>query len=182
MLRVMARSKVTWGAIITALVAGSALLLMLTSQSLYPHSAQAAQQPAPQPPPPKTQLVIDGVVIAEFRTLNEVASTIEPADPTTEPLPGTSKPLGTAKPASIVLERKADDKLELSAWHQAARQGQLDAARKNVSLIYFDSSGQATMRLFLENAWPSEYRLTQKGSELVEEVTLTAETFQRVSP
>ena len=37
--RVMARSKVTWGAIITALVAGSALLLMLTSQSFYPHPA-----------------------------------------------------------------------------------------------------------------------------------------------
>jgi phage tail-like protein len=173
MLRVMVRSKVTWGAIITALIAGSALLLMLTSQSLYPHSAQAAQQPAPQPPPPKTQLVIDGVVIAEFRTLNEVASTVE-LDPTQK--------LFDPKPVSIVLERKADDKLELSAWHQAARQGQLDVARKDVSLIYFDSSGQATMRLFLGNAWPSEYRLTQKGSELVEEVTLTAETFQRVSP
>jgi hypothetical protein len=52
MLRVMARSKVTWGAIITALVAGSALLLMLTSQSFYPHPAQAAQ---PAPPPPSAQ-------------------------------------------------------------------------------------------------------------------------------
>jgi len=178
----MARSKVTWGAIIAALVAGSALLLMLTSQSLYPHAAQAAQQPAPQPPPPKTELSSDGEVIAEFRTLNEAASTIEPAVPTTEPLPGTIKTLGTAKPASIVLERKADNNLELSAWHQAARVGNVAAARKNVSLVYFDSSGQPTMRLFLEQAWPAEYRLTQKGGELVEEVTLTAENFQRVSP
>jgi hypothetical protein len=46
MLRVKARSKVTGGAMIAALVVGSALLLMLTSQSFYPHSAQAAP-PAP---------------------------------------------------------------------------------------------------------------------------------------
>ena len=168
MLRVMVRSKVTWGAIITALVAGSALLLMLTSQSLYPHSAQAAPQPAPQPPPPKTQLVLDSVVIAEFRTLNEAASTIELPD--------------QPQPVSIVLERKADNRLELSAWHQTAREGNFAAAKKNVSLIYFDSSGQATMRLHLTNAYPAEYRLKQKGSELVEEVTLTADSFQRVSP
>jgi phage tail-like protein len=176
MLRVMARSKVTWGAVITALVAGSALLLMLTSQSLYPHAAQAA----PQPAPPKTQLTIDGTVIAEFRTLNEVASTVEPADPTsTDPI---TKLPGVAKPVSIVLERKADNNTALSAWHEAVRAGQLAAARKNVTLTYFDSSGQPTMRLFLEQAWPTEYRLTQKGSELVEEVTLIADTFQRVSP
>jgi hypothetical protein len=60
-----------WGAMITALLVGSALLLMLTSQSFNPHSAQAAP-PAPQPPPPKTQLTIDGTVIAEFRTLKRL--------------------------------------------------------------------------------------------------------------
>ena len=169
MLRVMARSKVTWGAIITALVAGSALLLMLTSQSLYPHPAQAAQQP----PPPTTQLTIDGVLIAEFRTLNEVASTVEEVP---------DQKLVDAKPVSIVLERKADNKLELSAWHEIVRQGNLAAARKSVTLTYFDSSGQPTMRLFLESAWPSEYRLTQKGGELVEEVTLTADESLRQAP
>ena len=172
MLRVMVRSKVTWGAIITALVAGSALLLMLTSQSLYPHSAQAAPQPAPQPTPPKTQLVMEGQVIAEFRTLNEAASTIELPD--------------QPQPVSIVLERKADNNLGLNSWHQTAREGYGaaggDAAKKSVSLIYLDSSGQPTMRLWLTNAYPSEYRLTQKGSELVEQVTLTADSFQRVSP
>jgi len=168
MLRVMVRSKVTWGAIITALVAGSALLLMLTSQSLYPHSAQAAPQPAPQPTPPKTQLVMEGEVVGEFRTLNEAASTILPDQP--------------QEPVSIVLERKAYNNYQMSSWHQAAREGQWAAAKKSATLIYFDSSGQPTMRLWLTNAYPSEYRLTQKGSELVEQVTLTAENFQRVSP
>ena len=126
-------------------------------------------------------LDIPGIGIVEFRTLNEAASTIEPADPTTEPLPGTIKTLGTAKPASIVLERKADNKLEMSAWHQMARNN-LAGAWKNVSLTYFDSKRQATMRLNLTNALPAEYRLTQKGGELVEEVTLSADSFERVSP
>ena len=164
MVRSSALRKVMWGAMITALVVGSALLLMLTSQGLNPHSAQAAPQ---QPAPPKTQITQDNSVIAEFRTLNEAASTIELPD--------------QPQPVSIALERKADNNLELASWHQLARDN-LASAKKNVSLVYIDSSGQPTMRLLLRNAYPSEYRLKQKGSELVEEVTLTADSFQRVSP
>ena len=168
MLRVMVRSKVTWGAVITALVAGSALLLMLTSQSLYPHPAQAA----PQPPPPKTVLAGPATGPVEFRTLNEAASTVEL---------DTGTKLPVAKPVSIVLERKADNNTRLSDWHQMARRGDSHAFQ-DVTLTYFDSSGQATVRLHLVNAWPSEYRLTQKGGELVEEVTLTADESLRQAP
>jgi T4-like virus tail tube protein gp19 len=81
-----------------------------------------------------------------------------------------------------VLERKADNNVALNDWHQMVRQGNLAAAFKDVTLTYFDSSGQATVRLVLVNAWPSEYRLTQKGGELVEEVTLTADGFIRQPP
>jgi hypothetical protein len=173
MLRVMARSKVTWGAIITALVAGSALLLMLTSQSLYPHPAQAAQPPAPQPPPPKTVLVGPSTGPMEFRTLNEVASTAVELDP--------SQPQPVNKPVSIVLERKADDNTRLSNWHERVRRGDSRAVH-DVTLTFFDSSGQAKVLLQLVNAWPSEYRLTQQGGELVEEVTLTADESLRQAP
>jgi len=118
-------------------------------------------------------LDIPGIGIVEFRTLNEAASTIE--------LPDATQPTPASPPVSIVLERKADNKLEMSAWHQMARNN-LAGAWKNVSLTYFDSKRQATMRLNLTNALPAEYRLTQKGGELVEEVTLSADSFERVSP
>ena len=96
-----ARRKITWGAMLTALIVGSALLLMLTSQSFNPHFAQAAP-PAPQPLRPR-RISFDGTVIAEFRTLNEAASTIE--------LPDQSQPV------SIVLERKPPT-FEMSAWQE----------------------------------------------------------------
>ena len=55
MLRSMARSKVTWGVVVTTLVVGLALLLMLTSQSIHPQPAQAQSQPVTV-----TQLRFDG--------------------------------------------------------------------------------------------------------------------------
>ncbi len=82
---------------------------------------------------------------------------------------------------SIVLERTADSSLQLSSWHQAAKQ-QSSSYKKNASLTFFDSSGEPTLKLFLQNAWPAEYRLEQRGARLVEGVTLSADDFQRVAP
>jgi hypothetical protein len=168
MLRMMARSKATWWAMLTALVVGLALLLMLTSQSIHHQPAQAA----PQQTAPKAVLTQDTFTLAEFSRFDGVVSTIE--------LPQADGTAAQPKPISIVLARTATGNLDLSGWHEAARAG-ADNHKVNVTLVIFNSSGVPTVTFHLTNAWPAEYRITQQGTQLVEEVTLTADDFQRVA-
>jgi hypothetical protein len=165
MLGCTARSKVTWGAVVAALIVGLALLLMLRSPSFHPKPAQA-QTAA------KTVLTIDGFDLAEFSTVDEVTSSIQIslADGT------AAKP----QPISIVLERTADDNLQLASWHEAARTHLSENYRRDATLTFYDSSGTPTLKLFLNNAWPSQYQLEQQGTQMVERVTLTADDFQRL--
>jgi hypothetical protein len=169
MLRTTARSKATWWAMLAALVVGLALLLMLTSQSIHHQPAQAdTQQTAP-----KAVLTQGGVTLAELSRFDGVVSTIE--------LPQADGTAAQPKPISIGLARTATGNLDLSSWHQAARAG-ADNHKLNVRLVIFNSSGVPTVSFLLTNAWPAEYRITtQQGTRLVEEVTLTADDFQRVA-
>ena len=80
-----------------------------------------------------------------------------------------------------MLERTADGNLQLAAWHQAAIT-QLTGYRKDCSLTFYDETGAPTLKLFLAKAWPAEYHLEQQGDQVVERVTLTAVSIQRVSP
>jgi hypothetical protein len=169
MLRSTARSRVTWGAMITALVVGLALLLMLTSltsPSFHPKPAQAQTASL-------AVLTIDGVPIAQFSKLDEATSSIQ--------LPRASGTAAQLKPISIVLERTADGNLALSSWHRQAST-QNTGYRKDATLTFYDSGGTPTLKLFLKSAWPAEYHLEQQGTQVVERVTLTATYFDRVAP
>jgi phage tail-like protein len=171
MVRSTARSKVTWGAVVAALVVGLALLLlMLTSTSLQPKPAQAQSAS-------KTVLTIDGFELAEFSKVDGLTSTIR-----LPRAPGTAAKLDP--PLSIVLERTANNDLVLSNWYQAARTQSTGTNnyRKNVSLTVYDDSGTPTLKLFLQNAWPAEYHLEQQGTQMVERVRLSADDFRRVTP
>ncbi len=139
---------------------------MLTSPGSPPQPAQA------QTTAPKIVLSIDGTTIASFSKMDEAVSSIR----VSESAAGTS----VAQRPSIVLERNANGSLELSSWHQAARV-QSSGYRRSDTLTFFDSSGEPTLKLFLENAWPTEYRLEQRGARVAEGVMLTADSFQRVS-
>ena len=74
---------------------------------------------------------------------------------------------------------------ELAAWHELVILGDIAAARKNVSLTMYDSTGDPVARYHLTNAWPSKLEigaLQAGGSQVVfETVTLSAELIQRVS-
>jgi hypothetical protein len=166
MLGSTARSKATWGAMTTALVVGLALLLMLTSPSLQPKPAQAQSAST-------AVLTIDGVDIAVFSNVDEATSSIK--------LPRANGTAAKLEPIRIVLERTADDNLQLSSWHRQAST-QTTGYRKDATLTFFDGSGSPTLELFLKSAWPAEYHLEQQDAQVVERVTLTAAYFQRVAP
>jgi hypothetical protein len=164
MLSSAARSKVTWVAMLVAL--GLALLMMLTSPGSHPKPAQAQTAPMPV-------LTIDGFEIASFGKVDEVTSSIKH--------PRADGKAVQLEPIRIVLERNADRNLQLSQWHQEATT-QLTGYRKDATLTVFDTStGLADLRIKLTNAWPAEYHLEQQGDQVVERVTLTATSIQRVN-
>jgi T4-like virus tail tube protein gp19 len=170
MLRSTARSKVTWVAMLAALGAGLALLVVLTSPGSHPKAAQAQTGP-------RVVLTLDGFDLAAFSKFDELTSTIK--------LPradGTAAKLDP--PLSIVLERTADNNLELSSWYRGAQtqSGTNTNYRRDVYLTFYDETGTPTQKIFLEKAWPAEYHLEQQGDQVVERVRLTANYFQRVTP
>ena len=161
------RSKVTWAAMLAALVVGLALLVVLSSQGSHPKPAQA------QTAASLAALTIDGVEIATFSKVDEVTSSIK--------LPRADGKAAQLEPIRIVLERTATTSLELSSWHQAAVRGLTDY-RRDATLTFYDATGTPTLEIFLEKAWPAEYHLEQQDAQMVERVTLTAASYQRVTP
>ena len=166
MLSSAARSKGTWVAVLGALVVGFALLVVLMNLGSHPKPAQAQTTPI-------VALNVDGDNIATFRNLDEVTSSIK--------LPRADGKAAQLEPIRIVLERNADRNLQLSQWHQQATT-QLTGYRKDATLTVFDTStGLADLKINLKNAWPAEYHLEQQGDQVVERVTLTATSIQRVN-
>jgi hypothetical protein len=163
------RSKGTWVAMLAALGLGLALLLMLSSPNSHPKPAQAQTVPTAS----TAVLTTDGREIAAFSDLQETTSSIK--------LPRADGKAAQLEPLRIVLERNADGNLELSTWHKVATTS-LTGYRKDCTLTLYDNTGQATLQIFLEKAWPAEYHLEQQGDQVIERVTLTATSIQRVAP
>jgi hypothetical protein len=152
---------------ITALVVGLALLLTLSSPNFHPKAAQA------QTAPTVVLTTVGGTEIATFGKVDEVTSSIK--------LPRADGKAAQLEPIRIVLERNADGNLQLAAWHQSATT-QLTGYRRDAYLTLYDDLGEPTLKIFLANAWPAEYHLEQQDGQVVERVTLTANSIQRVAP
>ena len=155
---------------------GLVLMVLLTSPGSHPKPAQAQTTQDPLTAA-KFSLVLDGQEIAAFNDLGGVTSSIK--------LPRADGKAAQLETLSIVLKRPASQHLEMSAWHRAATT-QLTGYRKNVTLVFYDTANTPVMKFELKGAWPAEYHLTslQAGSSevLYESVTLTASSFERVSP
>jgi hypothetical protein len=167
MLSSAARRKGTWVAVLAALVVGSALLVVLTSPGSHPKAAQA------QTATRSASLTIDGHEVATFGKVDEVTSSIK--------LPRADGKAAQLEPLRIVLERNADGNLELASWHEGATR-LLTGYRRDAYLTIYDETGTPTLKIFLERAWPAEYHLEQQGDQVIERVTLTASSIQRVAP
>ena len=171
MLSSAARKKGTWVAMLIALGLGFALLVVLTSPGSHPKPAQAQTTV----PTASTAVLssIDGVNIATFSKVNEVTSSIK--------LPRADGKAAQLEPLRIVLERNATNSMEMAIWHRQATT-QLTGYRRDVNLTVYGSDGAPTLKIFLEKAWPAEYHLEQQGDQVLERVTMTANSIQRVAP
>ena len=121
-------------------------------------------------------LLVDGREMASFSELQGITTTV-----TLDPATGARTKYG-----DIVLKRGMTSGLEMNSWLEAAQAGNMNAARKNASLVMYSTRGSPVARYHLEAAWPSKIEigaLKAGASEvLMETVTLTAEQIQRVAP
>jgi phage tail-like protein len=129
---------------------------------------------------------IDGVTVAQFKEasgINSETNIIEYKESTESGKLLIRKVPGSPKWSDITLKRRLDTSQALWEWRKVVLDGDIDGARRNGSLVVYDSMGAETARWNFENGWPSNW----KGSDLnagsdeivVEELTITHEGLVR---
>jgi phage tail-like protein len=142
------------------------------------------------PPEPLTaarfSLTVNGAEIGQFSELSGIVTEVEPSEYWDTNGQGQVKKLpGKLKPPTITLKRGMTSGLELWAWHEAVRAGDLNLGRKSVTLTMYNTVGEPVAKYFLTNAYPAKLEISalKAGASevLVETVTLTAERLQRLA-
>ena len=159
----------------------------ILASSLAPSSATAQTRPGGGITAGLISLAVEGFQIASFSELSELTVEVEPEEnQDTSSSAILKKVPGRPKFPSVTLKRGITHGVELWAWHEAARQGNLSTARRNATLVMYDSAGEAVLKYALVNAWPSKLRggpVAAGGTDAVTEtVTLSMEHLLRVLP
>jgi phage tail-like protein len=91
---------------------------------------------------------------------------------------------GAMKWADITLKKAIDSDLYLWKWRQQVEQGDVTGARRNGSIVLYDSQHKEVGRWNFINGWPSKWKgadlKADENSVAVEEVTITHEGIERV--
>jgi phage tail-like protein len=130
-------------------------------------------------------VTIDGHEIASFSELAGITSEVKPVDS----LESTDNEIilkeypGKPTPPTIVLRRGKNASMDLWVWHEAVLTG---AARKNASLVIYNTDGKPVARYHMANAWPAKLEIgalkAGPSEVLMETVTIVCERLQRVAP
>jgi phage tail-like protein len=129
---------------------------------------------------------LDGVDIGAFKEASGVESEteiIEYKEATKEGKMIIRKVPGAMKWTDITLKKHIDSSTDLWDWRQQVEEGDIDAARRNGSIVLYDSKHAEVARWNFEMGWPSKW----KGADLnagedqvaVEEITITHEGLRR---
>ncbi len=132
-------------------------------------------------------ITVDGYEIASFSELQGIRTEIKTVEFVESGDRGLVQTTIPANPvlAQLVLKRAQTTDPQMWTWHEAARFGEMGAARKSCSLVMYDASGKPVARYHLENAWPSKIELgaLRAGSAevLTETITIVCDHLQRVA-
>jgi phage tail-like protein len=129
---------------------------------------------------------LDGIDIGAFKEASGVDSEteiVEYKETTKDGKMIIRKLPGAMKWADITLKKKIDQKKDLWDWRKEVEQGDIDSARRNGSIVLYDSTSKEVARWNFMNGWPSKW----KGADLnagenavaVEEITITHEGLER---
>ncbi|MCB0912491.1 MAG: phage tail protein [Propionibacteriaceae bacterium] len=134
----------------------------------------------------KFALSVDNVNIGYFRKCAGIESEteiIEFKEATEQGRMVIRKVAGAMKWADITLDRRLDSTKALWEWRKQVIDGDADAARRNGSIIAYDSTGAEVARWNFEAGWPSKW----KGADFdaganevaTESITITHEGLVR---
>lgn len=83
----------------------------------------------------------------------------------------------------ITLKRGVTSSMDAWNWRQDVVKGDMDAARKNGSIVIYDRNLNEVVRYNFENGWPSSYSGGEVSSEgenvIIEEITIVHEGLIR---
>jgi phage tail-like protein len=128
----------------------------------------------------------DGVDVGAYKEATGVESeteVIEYKEATKEGKMIIRKVPGAMKWSDITLKKRIDNSTDLWEWRKEVEQGDIDSARRNGSIVLYDSTHAEVARWNFEAGWPSKW----KGADLnagedqiaVEEITITHEGLTR---
>jgi phage tail-like protein len=90
---------------------------------------------------------------------------------------------GQVKWSDITLKRGSTSQLDLWEWHQKILDGDIVGARKNGSVVVYDTMYKEVARFNFVNGWPSKWKgpdLKATGSDVaLEEITIAHEGLVR---
>ena len=129
---------------------------------------------------------LDGIDIGAFKEASGVDSEteiVEYKETTKDGKMLIRKLPGAMKWSDITLKKRIDNKKDLWDWRKEVEQGDIDSARRNGSIVLYDSTAKEVARWNFMNGWPSKW----KGADLnagenavaVEEITITHEGLER---
>jgi len=129
---------------------------------------------------------LDGVDIGAFKEASGIESKTEIVEYKEATKSGKMiirKQPGAISWSDISLKRRIDNSTELWDWRREVENGNIDAARRNGSIVLYDSTNSEVARWNFEAGWPSKW----KGADLnassdsiaVEEVSITHEGLTR---
>jgi phage tail-like protein len=131
-------------------------------------------------------LEVGGVVVSTFRKctgLSYETEVVESKEVTTEGLLLIRKMCGAVKWGPIELERQFDGSKDLEQWRSLVLDGKIDEARRDCSIIQFDSTLTEVCRWNLRRAWCSKYSVSDLDASsnaiAIEKATITHEGLQR---
>ena len=131
-------------------------------------------------------LEIGGVELASFRKCTGVEAeteTIEYKEATKDGKMIIRKVPGAMKWSDITLERRIDESKALWEWRKQVEDGDIDAARRDGSIVIKDSQKKEVARWNFIAGWPSKWtgaELDAGGNEVAtEKIVITHEGLNR---
>jgi phage tail-like protein len=129
---------------------------------------------------------LDGVDIGAFKECSGVDSETEVIDykeTTKEGKLIIRKLPGAMKWSDITLKKAIDSRKDLWDWRSEVEKGDIDAARRNGSVVLYDSTHTEVARWNFFSGWPSKWKGADlnagENSVAVEEITITHEGLVR---
>jgi phage tail-like protein len=132
------------------------------------------------------QVEIDGVNIGQFQEISGISierqviehrATLPLGQEVIKKIPG---PL---KYGDITLKRGMTDSDDLYKWVMDVKEGKVDAARRNGSIVQYDTQYAEVNRWNFRNGWPSKWEApahkANANEVAVESVTITVEEIEK---